>query len=195
VLAVKLPHLHHIHGAPIDYVGLALAAFASWVGVPGPGEPVLVAGAIFASKHKLDIGAVLAVAFAAAMLGGVAGWVLGRATGRRIVTARGPFHAARLKALRRGELVFKRWPVIAVVMTPSWVAGINHAHASVFLPVNAVGAAAWTAGIGLGAYFAGPVVLDIFSDLGAAAGIGVGIVIVAAGAGELLRRRRHRLET
>src|SRR5437763_58096 len=38
-LHLQLHIHHHIKGAPVDYVGLALAAAASWIGVPGPGEP------------------------------------------------------------------------------------------------------------------------------------------------------------
>src|SRR2546421_13103109 len=38
---VHLAFHHHFHGAPFDYLGLAAAAAASWLGVPGPGEPVL----------------------------------------------------------------------------------------------------------------------------------------------------------
>ena len=35
-------HLHpHFHGPPIDYVGLAAGCAASWVGLPGPGEPLV----------------------------------------------------------------------------------------------------------------------------------------------------------
>src|SRR5581483_3159607 len=64
-------HLHHrFHGPAIDYRGLALAAFASWSVIPGPGEPVLIAAAIYAAKHGLDITSVIAVAWVAAALGG-----------------------------------------------------------------------------------------------------------------------------
>src|SRR5947209_13929236 len=91
-LAVHL-HLHfhhHFRGPPFDYGALALAAAASWVGVPGPGEPLLVAAGIFAARHQLDIGTVLVVAWVSAMLGGVCGWVVGLKAGRTVLTAPGP---------------------------------------------------------------------------------------------------------
>ena len=57
IFALLHIHLHHqFHGPPFDYVGLAVAAAASWIGVPGPGEPVLIAAGVLAAKHKLDLG-------------------------------------------------------------------------------------------------------------------------------------------
>ena len=65
----------HFHGPAVDYVGLAAAAGASWAGVPGPGEPVLIAAAVYAARHRLDITEVLIVAFvAAASVGSSVGW-------------------------------------------------------------------------------------------------------------------------
>ena len=55
VFALHLFHHHVASRAQIDYFALALGAFASWVGVPGPGEPLLIAAGIVAAKHKLDI--------------------------------------------------------------------------------------------------------------------------------------------
>ena len=95
------------HGPPIDYAALALAAAASWVGVPGPGEPVLIAAGVFAAQHKLDIASVLIVAWAGATAGGIGGLgarAEGRAGGAH--RARGPLHGLRLTGgrARRGGL-------------------------------------------------------------------------------------------
>src|SRR5437588_1773384 len=56
---ILLALLHHVPAANIDYAALALGAFASWAGVPGPGEPLLIASAIVAAHHKLDLTPVL----------------------------------------------------------------------------------------------------------------------------------------
>jgi membrane protein DedA with SNARE-associated domain len=190
-VALRIPHFHHLHGAPIDYAGLAAASAASWIGVPGPGEPVLVAAGIFSARHQLSLGAVLLVAWAAATAGGVGGWLVGLKAGRRLVTARGPFRAARLRALEQGEEVFTRYVVIAILLTPSWIAGIIGVRSAVYLPVNALGAAVWAGGIGVGSYFAGPPVLDLVDDIGTVAGILLAVAVVAGAAGELNRRRRR----
>lgn len=184
--------LHHrFHGPPIDYLGLAAGAFASWIGVPGPGEPLLIAAGVFAARHKLDIGTVLAVAWLSATAGGVAGWLIGMKAGRVVLTTRGPLHRARLKALDRGDEVFSRWAVTAVLLTPSWIAGIHRVRPKVFLPTNAAGAALWSVGIGLGAYFVGPKVIDFVSDLGLVTGAGL-VLLVIAGVWVEIRRRRRR---
>ena len=75
--------LHHVPAANIDYVALALGAFASWAGVPGPGEPLLIASAIVAAKHKVDITPVLIWAWVGATLGGITGWWAGRSGAQR----------------------------------------------------------------------------------------------------------------
>jgi membrane-associated protein len=183
-------HHHRFHGPPIDYFGLAAAAAASWVGVPGPGEPILITAAVFAAKGRLDITEVVLVAWAAAMAGGIAGWLVGMKAGRTVLTTRGPLHRARLKALARGDEVFARWPVIAIVMTPSWIAGIHGVRARVYLPTNAAAAVLWAAGIGLAAYFIGPSVLDFVNDLGWITIVGVVLLVVAGIALEVARRRR-----
>jgi membrane protein DedA with SNARE-associated domain len=192
ILALLHMHLHHIQGAPIDYAGLALAAALSWGGVPGPGEPVLIAAGVFAARHKLDIGAVLIFAWVGATTGGVAGWLLGLKAGRALVTGRGPLLQLRLKALARGEEVFERHSVLAIVLSPSWIAGIHRARAGIFLSLNAAGAVAWAAGIGLSAYFVGPGVVDFVDDVGLASAAGFAILVLVAVTAELLRRSRRR---
>jgi membrane protein DedA with SNARE-associated domain len=182
---------HHFQGPPIDYAGLAAAAAASWVGVPGPGEPVLIAAGVFAARHRLDIGSVLVVAWAAAAAGGVAGWLVGMKAGRAVLTTRGPLHRTRRKALTRGEEVFGRHPVAGVLLTPSWVAGILGVGPRLYIPVNTAAAAMWAIGIGLGAYFVGPSVVDIVGDLGWVTGAGVALLVLGGVATEITRRRRR----
>lgn len=191
ILGLTLRLHHHFHGSPIGYAGLAAAATASWIGVPGPGEPVLIAAGVLAAKHKLDIASVLLVAWAGATAGGVGGWLIGLKAGRAFVSAPGPLHKIRLKALARGEQIFTRVPVIAVVLTPSWVAGIHGVRATLYLPINAAAAVVWALGIGLGAYYVGPTVVDLVGDLGWVTGIGLAVLILAGICGELLRRRRR----
>lgn len=191
ILALHLHMLHHVKGPTLDYVGVAVAAFLSWVGVPGPGEPVLIAAAIFASKHKLDITPVVLVAFAAAMFGGIVGWVVGLVAGRSVLTAPGPLRKMRIKAAKRGEELFKRVEVVAILLTPSWVAGINRSRPGVYLLTNAASAIVWAAVLGLGAYYAGPPILDLVGDAGVAASIALGVLVAGLVAAELVRRRRR----
>ena len=192
-LAIHI-HFHLHHGVPpasIDYAALAIASFASWAGLPGPGEPLLIAAAVVASKHNLDIKPVLAWAFVGASLGGIAGWLAGRFAGRAVMTAPGPLLKLRLKAVERGEEVFDRWTVTAIILTPAWVAGIHRVHTWVYLITNEVTAVVWAVGIGLAAYVAGPPVLDWVSDLGWLSVIGIVLLVAAGVAIEVTRRRRR----
>jgi membrane protein DedA with SNARE-associated domain len=183
---------HRVEGPAVDYYGLAAAAAASWIGVPGPGEPVLIAAGVLASKGKLDLATVLVVAWAAATAGGILGWAIGLKAGRGLLTAPGPLHGLRLRAVERGEKVFERYAVIAVVLTPSWIAGIHRVRSSVYHPTNALAAAVWAGGIGVGSYLAGPAVVDVVDDFGTGTSVIVAAAIVAGVGLELARRHRMR---
>lgn len=194
--AVLHPHVamgpstgHHFRHEPFDFAGLALAAAASWFGIPGPGEPVLVAASVLAAQHRLDLLPVLIVAWLGASVGGIGGWALGRKAGRTLLTWRGPLWKTRVRAVARGEELFARHPVIGILLTPSWIAGIHRVRPAVFLSVNTAAAAAWAASIGLGAYLAGPAVLDVVNDYGIATAILLFVVVAAAIVFEVRRRR------
>ena len=190
-LAVHLHH--HFKGPPFDYAGLALAAGASWIGLPGPGEPLLIAAGILAADHKLDIGSVLLVAFAAAWVGGMAGWLIGLKVGRNLLTAPGPLHSLRLRLVASGDRIFKRYVAIAVFLAPSFAAGIHRVRPPVYLLWNTFWAVVWTVGIGLGAYFAGPPIVDLVGDLGWVSLGGLVILILAVVVLTLRRRRGAQL--
>lgn len=186
-------HLHKdFHGPAIDYVGLALGSAASWIGIPGPGEPLLIATGIVAAKHNLDIVSVLVVAWAGATAGGIAGWLIGLVGGRPLLTRSGPLLKMRLRALARGEEVFARYPVIAIVLTPSWIAGINRVGTGVYMVTNAVSAVVWAVGIGLGAYYAGPPIVDLIDDAGWVTVAGAALLVALIVGAEVARRRRRR---
>lgn len=191
-LHLHLHLLHHVRGPAIDYLGVALAAFASWVGVPGPGEPVLIAAGVFAARHKLDITPVILIAWAGATLGGIIGWAVALKAGRSVLVAPGPLQKMRIRAAVKGEEAFKRMEVIAIVLTPAWVAGINRSRAAIYVPTTIVTALLlWALPIGLGAYYAGPPVVDLAADLGVALLAGLGLLIAALVVVEVVRRRRR----
>ncbi len=164
----------------VDYVGVFLAAAVSWVALPGPGEAALIAAGISAAHGHLDLALVLAVAWAGASVGGTAGWIVGVKGGRGLLTAPGPLHHLRLALIARGDRFYERYGPVAVLFTPSWVAGIHDMRWSRFLPANAVAALAWALSVGLGAYLVGPSITDIVADAGLAGGILVGALVVLA---------------
>jgi len=191
LLAPALLH-HRLHGPPVDYLGLGLAAAASWIGVPGPGEPVLIAAGVLAAQHRLDLATVLVVAWVGATAGGIIGWAIGLKAGRGVLTFRGPLQGARLRTLKRGERIFERYAVLAIVLTPSWIAGVHRVRSSVYQLTNAVAAAVWACGIGIGSYLAGPAVIDWVKDFGTGTSVILAAAIVAGVSIEVARRRRGR---
>ena len=186
-------HLHHhFHGLAGGYIGLAAAALASWTGLIGAGEAALVTAGVIAAHGHLDVLEVVLFAWFGAVIGGNLGWFLGLTGGRGLVTRRGPFHRARSNALARGERFYERYGMVAVFFTPSWMAGIAEMRWSRFFPANLLAAVAWSLGFGLGAYFAGPPILEVAEDIGLAGTLIVIGLVVAALTAELLRRRRLR---
>jgi membrane protein DedA with SNARE-associated domain len=181
---------HHAHDPAVDYVGVFLAAGASWIAIPGPGEAALIAAGISAAHGRLDLAAVLAVAWAGATVGGTVGWILGIKAGRGVLTATGPLHQWRLALIARGERFYERYGPVAVLFTPSWIAGIHAMRSSRFLAFNAISALAWALSIGLGAYFVGPSITDVVGDAGTAGAVVLGVLFALAVVLVLKRRAR-----
>jgi membrane protein DedA with SNARE-associated domain len=157
---------HEVHGPPIDYAGIALAAAAGWFGIPGPGEAVLIAAGVLAARHRLDIGMVIMTAAIGATAGGIAGWLVGMKASRPVLTAPGPLRKSRRRLIARGERFFERHGPIGVFLAPSWAAGVHNMRASRFLPLNAVAAIGWAAVYGGAAFILGPSIAGALGDLG-----------------------------
>jgi membrane protein DedA with SNARE-associated domain len=188
-LALRLHH--HVRGPRTGYAGLALAAAASWAGVPGPGEAALVTAGILAAHHRLDLVSVVVSGWFGATVGGTGGWLAGRVAGRRVVTAPGPLLRQRRGAVERGDRLFARYGAVAVFFAPSWVAGMAGMRAAPFLVANAAAALVWAAALGAGSYAIGPVVLDLVGDAGRI-GLIVLAALIAGGVVAETRRRRRR---
>jgi membrane protein DedA with SNARE-associated domain len=82
--------------------------------------------------------------------------------------------------------------VLAVVLTPSWIAGIHRVELGTYNLINVVSAVVWAGGIGMAAYLIGPSVVDGVEDAGTAVTV-IGAVVLATLIGvEVVRRRRKR---
>src|SRR5512132_2802945 len=171
------------------------------MGVPVPGETALITAGIVASRGRLEIEIVIALAAAAAILGDNVGFAIGRKPGRQLLTAPGPLLHHRRKVLSVGEPFFDRHGPKAVFLgrwitglriTAAWMAGANRMSWPTFLFWNALGGIAWATSIGLFAYFVGHSAEKLIHI----AGLGGAAVVVLAGVALwfVLRVRRRKAE-
>lgn len=181
----------------LGYVALALLVGLESTGVPVPGETALIAAGVLAHDGEMEIGAVIAIAAAAAILGDNAGYLIGRHGGRRLLEAPGPLEHHRRSIVEKGEPFFDRHGPKAVFLgrwvaglriAAAWLAGITRMRWRVFFFWNLLGGVAWAASVGLAAYLLGPVAKRIVEDLG----IGAVALVVVAAAGYLAWRWHRR---
>jgi membrane protein DedA with SNARE-associated domain len=146
-----------LHGvAPIldrwGYLAVAGVIGVESFGVPAPGQTIMVAAAIYAGAGRLNVVAVAAIAFVAAVLGDNIGYWIGVRGGRRIVHRFGKYVLITPERLERAEKFFARRGNRIVVVARfidglrqlnGVIAGITAMPWRTFLIYNAIGAALW----------------------------------------------------
>jgi membrane protein DedA with SNARE-associated domain len=190
---IDVNHLLEVSGYPI----LFLLVMAESGGVPVPGETALIVGGVLASRGKMQIELVIAVAALAAIVGDNIGYQIGRGGGRWLLARPGPFHRQRLTVLETGEPFFERHGPKAVFFGrfilglrtwASWLAGANHMRWRTFFLWNALGGICWATAVGLIAYFVGQSASNAITTFGI---YGLVAVVLALG-GVFILHRRHR---
>jgi membrane protein DedA with SNARE-associated domain len=187
--------------AGYGYLAVALFVAVESMGVPFPGETILIAAAVYAgTTHHLNIALVIAAAAAGAILGDNLGFWAGRAGGYRLLRRYGRYVRLNERRLKLGQYLFLRHGgkvvffgrFVAVLRTwAAFLAGTNNMPWPRFLLSNAVGGIAWAALFGLGGYLLGHNVTRLEGPFRA---ITVGLaVLLAAGFVLFLRRNERRL--
>jgi membrane protein DedA with SNARE-associated domain len=143
------------------------------MGVPLPGETILITASVLAStKHQLDILVVAGVAVLAATLGDNLGFALGHYIGCPLLEKYRKFFHLEQETIRKGEnlierrggtaIYFARFITgIRVVAGP--LAGTLKMHWKKFLLFNALGALTWVAVITTAAYLLGDTIEKVLS--------------------------------
>jgi membrane protein DedA with SNARE-associated domain len=178
--------LHHFL-AEYGYWALALLIGLESMGIPLPGETVLIMASVHAGDRGGNIGAVIAAAAAGAIIGDNLGYLLGRQLGFRFLIRFGKklgFTDARIKLgqylfMRHGAKVVFFGRFVAVLRClAAFLAGVNQMRWPRFLAANAAGAIVWASIIGLGAYSFGRAFHQIAGPISLAAFILALIVVI-----------------
>jgi membrane protein DedA with SNARE-associated domain len=168
-------HLIHDYGLIVVAVVIGFES----LGLPFPGETVLILAGIFAgTKHDLNIISVIVTAAIAAIVGQTIGYVVGREFGYRLLLRYGPYVKLTEGRIKLGEYLFLRYgtkiifigrfvPVLRSVA--GILAGANRMPWPQFILANVAGAFAWAGVFGFAAYmlghevehFAGPLVIVV----------------------------------
>ncbi|MFB6889478.1 DedA family protein [Kitasatospora sp. NPDC056327] len=178
------------------YQALALFVLLDNCAVPAPGQTVLVLAAVYAGTGHLNLAAVVAIAFAAAVLGNTLGHLIGATGGRAFVHRWGRYVLLTPERTTRAEAFFGRHggKVVTVArfvdglrQTSGIIAGTTGMPWPRFQACNVLGAALW---------------VGVWATFGYLAGANVGAVwrtavryqlwvLVALGAAAVLLTVRH----
>ena len=156
-----LTHLVHVYGL----VTVAAIVGLECVGIPLPGEAVLLAAAIYAgTKHDLNIVSVILTAAGAAVGGRMIGYVIGHEFGYWLLLRYGNYVRMTKSRIKLGQYLFMRHggkivfiaQFVPVLRTFAGIfAGANVMPWRAFLVANAVGSTIWAVTYGYAAYALG----------------------------------------
>jgi membrane protein DedA with SNARE-associated domain len=177
----------------VVYLTVGLVVGIESLGVPLPGEIVLVSASLLSSRHELEVSPlwIAVAATTGAVVGDSIGYAIGRRygmdlfarMGRRFPKHFGPSHVA------AAERLFARWGVYAVFfgrfiallrIFAGPLAGALRMDYRRFLVANVLGGICWAAGTTFAVYGLGIVAerwLQRFSWIGLVAALGAGLVI------------------
>jgi len=163
-----LPHLAHdvTHLlATYGYWAMVLFVAIESIGIPFPGETMLLAAAIYAgTTHRLAIPLVIGAAAAGAILGDNVGFWVGREGGYRLLRVYGRRIGIDERTMKLGQYLFKKHGgkvvffgrFVAVLRAlAAFLAGTNRMPWPRFLVFNAAGGIVWALLYGLGGYALG----------------------------------------
>jgi membrane protein DedA with SNARE-associated domain len=172
-----LDSLFEQYGYPVIFLGIMLES----IGLPLPGESLMIAAALYAaSTHHLDIFVLVPLAAVGAISGDQIGYFVGRWIGYRLLARWGRKVGLSTERLELGRFLFRKYGAgvvflgrfVALLRTfAALLAGANRMPWHSFLLWNALGGIGWTALYGFGAYALG----DAAKRLSGPVGIGLGI--------------------
>lgn len=178
----------------------ALVAFES-LGVPLPGETILISAAVYAgTTHRLSVWVIFAVAAAAAIIGDNIGFWIGDKGGYRLLRRYGHYIRADEGKIKLGRYIFDRHGgkvvffgrFVSILRTyAAFLAGTNRMRWRKFLVYNAAGGILWAALYTFVSYIVGNAITKASRPIDIALGVAAVIAIVVVFVG--VRRQAGRL--
>ncbi len=190
---VNVDHLIEVSGYPLLFV----LVMSESSGVPIPGETALIAASVLASQGHMEIGIVIPLAAAAAIVGDNIGYLIGRKGGRWLLERPGAFQSQRAQVLASGEPFFERHGpkavffgrfVLGLRVWASWLAGATRMPWRSFALWNALGGITWACLVGTIAYLLGRSAGNVVEAFGLYGLAALAIALVGA----FILHRRHR---
>jgi membrane protein DedA with SNARE-associated domain len=180
-----MKELIHQYGA---WIVFALVLLES-IGLPLPGEAILVSAAIFAGTTKeLGIALVLLSAVLGAILGSTVSFWIGDRYGYPLLLRYGSYIGLTETRIKIAQYLFRRQGMMVVLIARfvavlrsviGFIAGANRMPFTSFMTANSAGAVAWALFYGLGAYFLGKGVERFARPFAMALAV-VGTIVVAS---------------
>ena len=192
------------------YLVVFLLVMVESLGIPVPGETVLIGAALYAgSTHKLEIWWIVVLAAVGAIVGDNIGFAIGRYGGAKLLLRYG--HKVRLdeKRLKLGIWVFRRhggkvvfWGrFVSILRTyAAFLAGTNNMGWLRFLVFNAAGGITWATVFGLAYYEFGSTLKSLSTTIDIVLGVAGTVILVGFAIwtkrkeGELQERADRELE-
>jgi len=157
--------------ATYGYLAVFIFVGVESLGVPVPGETMLVTAAIYAgTTGRLSILWVIVASSAGAIVGDNIGYAIGRTGGYRLLKRYGRYIRLDENRLRLGQYLFrKQGPkvvffgrfVSVLRIFAAFLAGVNRMHWRLFLIFNAAGGIVWSTIYGVAAFLLGKQLLQL----------------------------------
>ena len=145
------------------YLAVLVVVGLESLGIPLPGETVLITAALAAgSTHQLNIFLVVAAAATGGIVGDNTGYWIGRTGGWHLVQRHGSKVRLDEKRLKIGRYLFDEYGgklvffgrFVALLRTfAAFLAGVNRMNAKRFVFANATGGVVWASVFGFGFYY------------------------------------------
>jgi membrane protein DedA with SNARE-associated domain len=172
------------------------------IGIPVPGETMLVTAAIYAgTTGRLSIFWVIVASSAGAIVGDNIGYLIGRTGGYRVLKRYGRYIRLEENRLRLGQYLFRiHGPKVVFFgrffsvlrIFAAFLAGVNRMHWRLFLIFNAAGGIIWSTIYGVAAFLLGKQLLRLSGRVDFALVVVAVAVIIAVIV--FLRRNEARLQ-